>query len=233
MSKGRVAWNVVTSATDLEAQNAGLDELPPKDKRYNRADEVLEACFALWNSWDADAFVGDKQAGVLAETRPRSTTPTTGAAGSSRAARCLSRAARRAAPPSCRQAAPTAGASSRRARQRRCSPSSAARRDARLPRRPEIPPGRPRPRAARVRRPPRSHDGAGRNAVDRAGAGGLPQQPDRPGAEPGCDLQQHRRGPDPAYARHHAGAVAGQPGDAGHERPAGQCSKPRPATASW
>ena len=67
MSKGRVAWNVVTSATDLEAQNAGLDELPPRDERYDRADEVLEACFALWNSWDADAFVRDKEAGILAD----------------------------------------------------------------------------------------------------------------------------------------------------------------------
>src|SRR5215467_14993803 len=52
LSKGRVAWNVVTSATDLEAKNAGLDELPPKEERYDRADEVLEACFALWNGWD-------------------------------------------------------------------------------------------------------------------------------------------------------------------------------------
>ncbi len=67
MSKGRVAWNVVTSATDLEARNAGLDELPPRDERYDRADEVLEACFALWNSWDADAFILDKQAGVMAD----------------------------------------------------------------------------------------------------------------------------------------------------------------------
>ena len=67
MSGGRVAWNVVTSATDLEAQNAGLDELPPREQRYDRADEVLEACFALWNSWDADAFVGDKAAGVMAD----------------------------------------------------------------------------------------------------------------------------------------------------------------------
>ena len=67
MSKGRVAWNVVTSATDLEAQNAGMDELPPREERYDRADEVLEACFALWNSWDADAFVFDKAAGILAD----------------------------------------------------------------------------------------------------------------------------------------------------------------------
>ena len=67
MSQGRAAWNVVTSATDLEARNAGLDELPPREQRYDRADEVLEACFALWNSWDADAFVGDKASGVLAD----------------------------------------------------------------------------------------------------------------------------------------------------------------------
>jgi FMN-dependent oxidoreductase (nitrilotriacetate monooxygenase family) len=67
MSGGRVAWNVVTSATDLEAQNAGMDELPPREQRYDRADEVLEACFALWNSWDADAMVLDKQAGIMSD----------------------------------------------------------------------------------------------------------------------------------------------------------------------
>ena len=67
MSGGRVAWNVVTSATDLEAKNAGLDELPPREQRYDRADEVLEACFALWNSWDADALVLDKQAAIMSD----------------------------------------------------------------------------------------------------------------------------------------------------------------------
>lgn len=67
MSKGRVAWNVVTSATDLEAQNAGLDELPPRELRYDRADEVLEACFALWNGWEEGAFVLDKEAGIFAD----------------------------------------------------------------------------------------------------------------------------------------------------------------------
>ena len=67
MSKGRVAWNVVTSATNLEAQNAGMLELPPKEERYDRADEVLEACFSLWHGWEPDAFVLDKQAGILAD----------------------------------------------------------------------------------------------------------------------------------------------------------------------
>ncbi|MDF1790736.1 MAG: LLM class flavin-dependent oxidoreductase [Thalassobaculaceae bacterium] len=67
LSGGRVAWNVVTSATDLEAQNAGMDALPPREERYDRADEVLEACFALWSSWDEDPFVLDKEAGVFAD----------------------------------------------------------------------------------------------------------------------------------------------------------------------
>lgn len=58
---------MVTPATDLEAQNAGPDELPPRDERYDRADEVPEACFALWNGCDADAFVRDEEAGVLAD----------------------------------------------------------------------------------------------------------------------------------------------------------------------
>ena len=67
LSGGRVAWNVVTSATDLEAQNAGMDELPPRDERYDRADEALEACFTLWNSWDEGAFVLDKASGIFAD----------------------------------------------------------------------------------------------------------------------------------------------------------------------
>jgi len=67
LSKGRVAWNVVTSATDLEAQNFGFDSILPKDQRYDHADEVLEACFALWDGWAPDAFVHDKRTGVFAD----------------------------------------------------------------------------------------------------------------------------------------------------------------------
>ncbi|WGF88024.1 NtaA/DmoA family FMN-dependent monooxygenase [Marinivivus vitaminiproducens] len=67
LSKGRAAWNVVTSATNLEAQNFGLAELPGKDERYDRADEVVEACLRLWKSWDADAFIQDKERGIYAD----------------------------------------------------------------------------------------------------------------------------------------------------------------------
>jgi FMN-dependent oxidoreductase (nitrilotriacetate monooxygenase family) len=55
---------VVTSATNLEARNFGMDGIPPKHLRYDQADEVLEACDALWNCWDADAMVQDRENGT-------------------------------------------------------------------------------------------------------------------------------------------------------------------------
>ncbi len=67
LSGGRAAWNVVTSATDMEARNFGLDRLPAKDARYDHADEVLEACDALWQCWDEDALVLDRERGVFAD----------------------------------------------------------------------------------------------------------------------------------------------------------------------
>lgn len=67
LSGGRAAWNIVTSATDMEARNFGLEALPPKDRRYDQADDVVAACCALWDCWDADALVLDKQGGVFAD----------------------------------------------------------------------------------------------------------------------------------------------------------------------
>jgi len=67
LSGGRVAWNMLTSSTDLEAQNFGLDNIPPRELRYDHADEVVEACCALWDGWQADAFVLDKAKGIFAD----------------------------------------------------------------------------------------------------------------------------------------------------------------------
>ena len=67
LSDGRACWNVVTSATEMEARNFGIAGLPPKELRYDQADEVMEACCSLWNSWDADALVLDKESGVFAD----------------------------------------------------------------------------------------------------------------------------------------------------------------------
>jgi FMN-dependent oxidoreductase (nitrilotriacetate monooxygenase family) len=65
LSGGRAAWNVVTSATNLEARNFGMGEIPAKDERYDRADEILEACVDLWDCWQPDAFVKDRKSGVF------------------------------------------------------------------------------------------------------------------------------------------------------------------------
>lgn len=67
LSQGRVAWNVVASTSTLEAQNFGMAEMPGRAQRYDRADEVLEACMALWNSWEDGALVLDKKAGIFAD----------------------------------------------------------------------------------------------------------------------------------------------------------------------
>nr|WP_246518821.1 LLM class flavin-dependent oxidoreductase [Ancylobacter lacus] len=67
ISGGRAAWNIVTSANDREAQNFGLDRLMERGLRYDHAEEVLEACHALWNSWDEDALILDRENAIYAD----------------------------------------------------------------------------------------------------------------------------------------------------------------------
>jgi FMN-dependent oxidoreductase (nitrilotriacetate monooxygenase family) len=65
VSRGRAAWNVVTTANEAAAANFGFDHHPDPDARYRRAAEFLDVTLALWDSWDDDAIVGDKDAGVF------------------------------------------------------------------------------------------------------------------------------------------------------------------------
>lgn len=67
MTKGRAAWNVVTSLNNSEAANFGRTEHLPHDQRYERADEFMEVVLGLWNSWDADALVVNKDTGLFAD----------------------------------------------------------------------------------------------------------------------------------------------------------------------
>ncbi len=67
LSGGRAAWNVVTSVNDSEAQNYGLKEHLDHGARYDRADEFLEATTALWDTWEDDALVLDRAAGIFAD----------------------------------------------------------------------------------------------------------------------------------------------------------------------
>jgi len=66
LTRGRTAWNVVTSYHANEAANFGV-ELLPHDERYLRADEFMEVCHKLWNSWEPDAVVADVERGIYAD----------------------------------------------------------------------------------------------------------------------------------------------------------------------
>ena len=67
MSKGRAAWNVVTSTTDASALNFGQDRLKDHDLRYEIAGEFVDVVRGLWDSWDDGALIADKQRGVFVD----------------------------------------------------------------------------------------------------------------------------------------------------------------------
>lgn len=68
LTKGRVGWNVVTSALDGAARNFGADRLEEHDERYVWAQEYVDVVTKLWEgSWDDDAWRADKATGVVSD----------------------------------------------------------------------------------------------------------------------------------------------------------------------
>ncbi len=65
ISHGRAAWNVVTSANDYAARNFGHATLPPHALRYEKAGEFVDVVNKLWDSWDDDAFIHDRDSGLF------------------------------------------------------------------------------------------------------------------------------------------------------------------------
>jgi FMN-dependent oxidoreductase (nitrilotriacetate monooxygenase family) len=67
ISSGRAGWNVVTSPLEGSALNFGKTEQqhPSHSERYRIADEYLGVATGLWDSWEDDAFVRDKESGVF------------------------------------------------------------------------------------------------------------------------------------------------------------------------
>ena len=59
LSGGRAGWNLVTSASELEAENFVSSGLRPHAQRYERAEEFEQAASAVWDSVDAGAYVVD------------------------------------------------------------------------------------------------------------------------------------------------------------------------------
>lgn len=68
LTKGRIGWNIVTSYLPNAAQNFGLDQEVPHDRRYEIADEYLHVLYKLWEgSWDDDAVIRDREGGVYTD----------------------------------------------------------------------------------------------------------------------------------------------------------------------
>jgi FMN-dependent oxidoreductase (nitrilotriacetate monooxygenase family) len=67
LTRGRVLWNLVTTASKDAAQNFGLDDILEHDARYDRADEYVALCRALWDSWEPDAVVMDRENNLFAD----------------------------------------------------------------------------------------------------------------------------------------------------------------------
>jgi N-acetyl-S-(2-succino)cysteine monooxygenase len=64
ISGGRAGWNLVTSQIEDEAQNFGYEEHVDHVRRYERAAEFYDVVVGLWDSWEADALLRDKERGV-------------------------------------------------------------------------------------------------------------------------------------------------------------------------
>lgn len=67
LTKGRVAWNVVTSLNNSEAANFGATEHLAHDLRYERADEFLQVVQGHWDTWQEGSLIEDKVSGRFAD----------------------------------------------------------------------------------------------------------------------------------------------------------------------
>lgn len=68
LTKGRIAWNIVTSYLESAGRSFGQPGLPEHDERYDIADEYLAVCYKLWEaSWQDDAVVKDRRRGIYAD----------------------------------------------------------------------------------------------------------------------------------------------------------------------
>ena len=68
LTKGRIAWNIVTSYLESVGRSYGLEGLPEHDLRYDMADEYCKLCYKLWeDSWADGAVIMDRARGIYAD----------------------------------------------------------------------------------------------------------------------------------------------------------------------
>ena len=68
LTKGRVAWNVVSSYLNSAALNIGMDQQMAHDERYDMADEYMDVVYKLWEgSWEDSAVHRNKKTGIFTD----------------------------------------------------------------------------------------------------------------------------------------------------------------------
>lgn len=67
ISHGRAGWNIVTSQLDVEAHNYGREKHPPHETRYEMAREFTEVVTRLWDSWEDDSLIIDREQAKFAD----------------------------------------------------------------------------------------------------------------------------------------------------------------------
>lgn len=68
LTKGRVAWNIVSSYLNSAAVNIGMDQQMAHAERYDMADEYMEVMYKLFEgSWEDGAVQRNKETGVFTD----------------------------------------------------------------------------------------------------------------------------------------------------------------------
>jgi FMN-dependent oxidoreductase (nitrilotriacetate monooxygenase family) len=67
VTEGRIGWNAVTGSNDGAAQNYGHEKHRPHDERYDVADEFADVVTKLWEAWEPDAVVLDRDKPMFAD----------------------------------------------------------------------------------------------------------------------------------------------------------------------
>jgi FMN-dependent oxidoreductase (nitrilotriacetate monooxygenase family) len=64
---GRIAFNVITSTRRSDYANYGYDDLVDHDERYDRMEEFIDLCRALWNAVEPDTMLWDYETGQVGD----------------------------------------------------------------------------------------------------------------------------------------------------------------------
>jgi FMN-dependent oxidoreductase (nitrilotriacetate monooxygenase family) len=67
VSHGRAAWNALAGANPRAALNYSLPKADDDTSLFNKADEFVDLVRALWDSWEDDAYLRNKETGEFVD----------------------------------------------------------------------------------------------------------------------------------------------------------------------